>query len=175
MRTLSFILIALFLGACTTSEKAKVCQEADWYELGRRDGAMGKPMRFEENQLPLLCQNSDQEKQQILFDIGRKAGLVEFCKPQNAYELGKEGKVYTDICPQETQTLFVEFYAKGNQVRELQEANLEIDSKIDVLFQQIRSLATDKKAEVELQISTLKNRKTQNNEEVENIEGALNL
>lgn len=134
MRGMSILLFTLFLSACSTTSNLQVCQEADWYELGRREGVLGKPMIAENTHLPLLCQNSDPEKQRILYDIGRKAGLVDYCKPINAFELGKDAREISNVCPPESQTLFVEFYNKGLQVRNLQDTNQSLDEKINLLL-----------------------------------------
>ncbi|MCB0356193.1 MAG: DUF2799 domain-containing protein, partial [Bdellovibrionales bacterium] len=110
-----------------------------------------------------------------LFDIGRKAGLIDYCKPENAYELGKDGKSYTNVCPPETQTKFLEFFRKGHHVRELQEANQDIDKKVSILQEKIRELTPDNQKNLNTQISTLQNRKARNLRQVENIEKTIDL
>jgi len=174
MRALSFLLITLFLIACTSHNHSD-CQEADWFELGRRDGATGKLPRFQNGDIPLLCTNSNKEEQKKLFHIGRNVGLVQFCRPENAFELGKEAKEYDNVCPEDSQMAFLDYYRRGLRVREIQIVNQDIDSKLTSLAQRVKALSSKDKNEMESQILKLKDLKSQNEKLVENIQDSLNL
>ena len=77
---LYIVFIFALLTACTSSQKTEVCQEADWYELGRRGGAMGEEVKFKESNLPILCKSSDPQKYHNMYLNGRNEGLIEFCR-----------------------------------------------------------------------------------------------
>ncbi|MCB9026039.1 MAG: DUF2799 domain-containing protein [Bdellovibrionaceae bacterium] len=168
-----FILIFLCIGC--SSQKTHDCQEADWFELGRRDGAMGKSQRFVNSELPLLCPSSNKEEEKKLFNIGRKVGLLQYCRPENAFELGKDGKEYENVCPEESHSSFLDFFRQGLQVRELQIVNQDIDNKLSILDQQLKATSPSGKSEMESQILKLKNLKSQNNRQVDNIQDKLKL
>lgn len=174
MRAMSFLII-IFLSLGCSTQKTNDCQEADWFELGRRDGAMGKTLRFENTNLPLLCSTSSNEEEKKLFNIGRKVGLIQYCRPENAFELGKDGKEYENVCPEETHATFISFFRQGLHVRELQIVNQDIDIKLSILDQQLNTSSVSVKNEMKSQILKLKNLKSQNNRQVENIEGKLKL
>lgn len=174
MRALSSVLFSLFILNCSTSPNMD-CQEADWFELGRREGARGQTFKLANSELPVLCPSSNKEEQKKMFVMGRNVGLVEFCQIGNAFELGKEGKNYENVCPEETHYRFLEYFRYGNRVRELQMVNKDIENKLIILSEKLKRKSTTAKMQVEFEILKLKNLKSKNQQQLETIKETLNL
>ena len=169
------VILAFLLSACSSVPSEK-CQEADWYEIGRRDGALGTPLDQKNLEIPGLCHNSNEKFNEDLYINGRNAGLVEYCQPNNGFELGREGGNYRSVCPPEVEQKFLESYRRGQKVRKLQEANQDIDRKISSLYQQLNQNASapnDTNA-IDSQLLQLRSLKARNNQQMRSLEQAVN-
>lgn len=133
---LSFVLIALFvLPGCTQSEK-RACSEVDWYQIGRRDGAVGKTEDYFQK-YNNYCREHERSQAQSLYFHGREAGLSIFCEPNNAFELGHAGVGYDHVCPLEYQDSFLVHYNRGLRFREIEKSNLSITLEVRKLNNQL--------------------------------------
>ncbi|OFZ19170.1 MAG: hypothetical protein A2Z20_02280 [Bdellovibrionales bacterium RBG_16_40_8] len=90
-------LTSLLFIACahTTSNR---CQELDWYEIGRQDGANGLES-LARRQVKTICQNSDQSLSEALYHNGFDAGVAQFCTTKKGFELGRTGAKLVEVCP----------------------------------------------------------------------------
>src|SRR3954469_4991476 len=110
---------ALVVSACASKTEKASCERRDWYELGRRDGSQGLPLdRMIEYKKE--CGEQFNSSGETVYMNGRNAGLVEFCLPENAYELGLMGMSYLFVCPSTMETDFLASFRKGQQARVLQ-------------------------------------------------------
>lgn len=86
---------------------------ADWQTLGEKDGLMGRtPDYFSQhlqgcgkitNMSPTVMTTPSAfvANNQQAWETGRQAGLKRYCTPLRAYQLGREGFSYQNVCPQE--------------------------------------------------------------------------
>jgi hypothetical protein len=171
-------LLALVLGfaltACSSVQKAPepekaTCEQADWYELGRRDGSQGTPTdRLTAHQKE--CAKLSNPDWETIYTNGRNAGLVEYCDPKNAYELGRMGVAYYYVCPSTVEPPFLAAYRKGQQAREIEIANQKLDDQIDQLGQKlVASDSANEKKDIEKQIDELKAARAKNDQELSKI------
>lgn len=175
VKALALPLLVLVLGACTSgalksSEPAKAsCEQADWYELGRRDGSQGTPTdRLTGHQKE--CAKLSNPDWETVYTNGRNAGLVEYCDPKNAYELGRMGVAYYYVCPSTVEPQFLVSYRKGQQAREIELQNQKLDDQIDQLGQKlVTSNSVGEKQEIEHQIEELKATRAKNDQELNKI------
>lgn len=98
-----FVNIAVFLpllfGCATTQKnviKSTQCKDANWQTVGYQEGLSG---HFE-SQLTkhqAICKNNPP----IVADwqTGYTQGLAKYCTPLRAYQLGREGISFNNVCP----------------------------------------------------------------------------
>lgn len=101
--TKSLLLTAMALGvatlagcATTSTLKAQDCPHANWHDIGYQDGLRGAS-----SQAILKHSNTCQSQatpDRKLWEEGRQKGLLEYCTPTNAYNLGRMGRTLTGIC-----------------------------------------------------------------------------
>ncbi len=136
---LGFVLagfVLLQLACASKSTDRATCDQSDWYELGRRDGAQGLPTDHLV-QLRKDCGKTFRNDWETVFINGRNAGLVEYCDAKNGYELGRMGGTYYYVCPSTVEPRFLSSYRKGQSARELEVQNKKIDLQIDQLAQKL--------------------------------------
>jgi len=176
--TLSQPLLALVLACgltgCVSAQKVPepekaTCEQADWYELGRRDGSQGTPTdRLTAHQKE--CAKNSNPEWETIYTNGRNAGLVEYCDPKNAYELGRMGVAYYYVCPSTVEAPFLASYKMGQQAREIEIQNQKLDDQIDQLGQKLNSSeSSNEKKEINDQIEALKKARTKNDQELSKI------
>lgn len=163
--------IAIFLSTACSSLKVEQasCEQADWYELGRRDGSQGSPSdRL--NQQRKACGKSFRADWESMYINGRNAGLVEYCEPRNAYELGRMGVAYLYVCPSTVEPQFISAYRKGQTAHDLEIESKRLDMQIDQLAQKLL-LANNKYDQKELsdEMSELKKVRAQKEKELSKI------
>lgn len=111
--------ILMITGCATTTGLSKSqCEQlaqnsTDWRTLGEQDGLMGRGADYFGQHLQACNQKLNmlanvmttstvlQSKNQQLWEQGRQAGLKKYCTPLRAYQLGREGFSYQNVCPQE--------------------------------------------------------------------------
>lgn len=133
-----FPFLMLALAGCSSTPVAVVskCQSADWYEIGRQDGAQGEPAeRLEARRQE--CRNHYTEKAEAIYLNGRERGLVEYCTPENGLALGRRGELYYYVCPYNLEAGFTTAFKRGKRILALERANMDLDRKIaDLTTQQ---------------------------------------
>lgn len=122
LSTTTLTILALAMAGCATTtptglNKAQCDQlnlnKADWQKLGEQDGLMGRtPDYFAKhlegcgkitNMSPtvMTTPSAFAANNQQAWETGRQAGLKRYCTPLRAYQLGREGFSYQNVCPQE--------------------------------------------------------------------------
>lgn len=99
---LSMVVGLSLLVGCATNPKAtlspKQCQTANWQDIGYQDGLLGvSSNHFAKHQ------NACQPVVTALdnWKTGYEQGLKKYCTPLRAYQLGREGFAFNNVCPQE--------------------------------------------------------------------------
>ncbi len=139
---LSFTIIVAFSGCATLSKNE--CLEADWFEIGRRDGAMGKPRALFQQHRDACLKHSISPNRDAYYE-GRDEGLKFYCTKDNGFKQGRLGRRYQYVCPEELEAEFLAGYVEGKEVREyeskiaslkrrLQEIESEIEKKEGKLY-----------------------------------------
>ena len=121
-----FYLIVIYLSlltGCSLQGKPKTaCVQRDWYEIGRQDGRIGESIYKLENWSTLCPKTMKKE----VYKLGYRKGLKNYCSPGNAYELGKSGVAYKNVCQDsQTRRLFLRSYNDGeNSLIDKEKADL---------------------------------------------------
>jgi hypothetical protein len=108
------IAIAGLLSGCATLSKNE-CLEANWFEVGYRDGNMGKPRAVFQEHVDSCAKHRVKPNRDAYYK-GRHEGLKLYCTKQNGYKLGKLGAKYQYACPPELEPKFLDGYVKGKRV-----------------------------------------------------------
>ncbi|MFO1303409.1 MAG: DUF2799 domain-containing protein [Burkholderiales bacterium] len=86
----------LALAGCATIPEQE-CPKVDWSELGQKDGRAGyPPERIAEHRE--ACKGAQVEPDELKYLQGRRAGIVEYCQPPNAFRDGLAGNEYRGVC-----------------------------------------------------------------------------
>lgn len=121
LRKFGILLILLAVSACGESEEerqrredraAAACRATDWWALGMEDGVKGLPSdQF--GQYRRECAPYGVTADIMAYLDGRDEGLREYCKPQNGFRAGSEGRRYNNVCPQGLEAAFSQAHADG--------------------------------------------------------------
>lgn len=165
-----FVFVASFsLVACVSNSERVTCDQRDWYELGWRDGSQGATLdRLAFHQKD--CRSAIKSKWETLYINGRNAGLVEFCAPENAFELGRMGLPYLFVCPPTVEANFLSAYRRGEVARRLELEGKELNAKIDTLSQQMKLAADEiERRRINSELDSLRKRRAQNDRDLASV------
>lgn len=99
MKYLLLLFAPLILAACATLSEDQ-CRAGDWRSIGQNDGAQGRKPDFI-LQHAKACNKVGIAPVRAEWEKGRQEGLKLYCRPRNAYEVGKRGKHLSPVCPLE--------------------------------------------------------------------------
>lgn len=134
---------AALLGGCATMSKGE-CLTANWYQIGRNDGARG----FERARLYQhreACIEYGVTPQSTQYYKGRQAGLQSYCTPQNGFEEGRAGRPYRKVCPAKLEPAFLHKYRQGEAIHDVLTEIDNVQSRVDRLGRQLTDDDTDAK------------------------------
>jgi hypothetical protein len=136
-RRLTGVLAALgllcFQGCATLSEEE--CLSADWHSIGYEDGARGYSTQRIGRHREACAAHGIAPNFQAYMD-GHRAGLRQYCIPATGFALGRSGKRYSGICPEELEPAFLTAFEDGRIVHRLQQ-------EIEQLRRDIRQARSD--------------------------------
>lgn len=149
--TVRGIIIATFFliscSGCATLSKES-CQKGDWYGIGYKDGADGRPhSRLVDHEKACLEYNVSPNK--LVYRQGWDDGVKIFCTEQKGYEEGEDLDEYEGVCPAELEQGFLKGYLLGldsaeNDLRqEISTKNREV-IKASVSLQELEGKAHKK-------------------------------
>jgi len=134
-----FIIILSSISGCATLSRED-CLQGSWFELGLNDGRMGRTFkRLGQHQKACLEYGIYLDKEQ--YNTGRKEGLQDYCRLDNAIDLGLQGRRYQSVCPSNIHTTFLRYNQAAYDVYQCQE---DLESLDDDLFDKENSLLNSK-------------------------------
>ena len=128
-RVLAALAVLGSLGGCASLSKSE-CLNANWEDIGIRDGANGQPEEY------LIRHSTACAKVNVVPDRGaylhgREQGLERFCVPHRAYQLGEYGNGFdVGICRNFDQERLQVAYEKGRDVNQRSNELSNIDNEI---------------------------------------------
>ena len=127
---LSVVFVVFFSGCATLSKNE--CLEADWHELGYRDGSTGKPRSvFQKHSEACIKHNVRADRE--AYYRGRHEGLSVYCTPDSGFSQGRHGRKYNYVCPPDLEPDFLAGYRRGREI-------YKYESKIFSLQRRLRSI-----------------------------------
>ncbi len=132
MKTYTKLLsLVIFLISCQTMDITEVsyqCDEMDWFEIGRADAAQGQKNDYYQSKSEQCSDFKTAHRAQYLN--GWNTGLDSFCTSQQGFVFGRQGRGYNEICPSNSESLFLNGYDKGLQVFNYEKNNKKITNEI---------------------------------------------
>ena len=111
LKNIFAVAIVAVLTGCATLSKNE-CLEADWFEIGRRDGMLGKQRSVFQNHYEACLKHQIRADRQA-YHNGRTNGLKFFCTEENGFNLGRRGRSYRHVCPPGLESEFLAGFSKG--------------------------------------------------------------
>ena len=111
MRRMPLTILLAALGGCAGMD-ADECRIADWRAIGYEDGVEGRSAAYFGTRRKACAEHGVRAD----FDAwlaGRAEGLAHFCRPQNGYQLGVQGRPDPGVCPVMLEAAFVTAHAAG--------------------------------------------------------------
>ena len=128
-RVLAALAVLGSLGGCASLSKSE-CMNANWEDIGIRDGANGQPEEYL-IQHSTACAKVNVVPDRGAYLHGREQGLERFCVPHRAYQLGEYGNGFdVGICRNFDQDRLQVAYEKGRDVNQRSNELANIDNEI---------------------------------------------
>ena len=89
LRVFAALAVLRRLGGCASLSKSE-CMNANWEDIGIRDGANGRPEEYL-IQHSTACAKVSVAPDRGAYLHGREQGLERFCVPHRAYQIGEDG------------------------------------------------------------------------------------
>ena len=141
MRALIVVLIPLsFLalnGCATMNEQA--CLVTDWQTVGFEDGAAGRSPASIGNYRQ-ACARHGVQPDLALYRAGHADGVELYCRAGNGFEVGRRGSYYQGVCPANLEPEFLDAYADGRQLYELEAELRSVENQIAARHQRLEQL-----------------------------------
>jgi len=128
--------LAALSGCASLSESE--CRNANWEDVGIRDGAAGRPEEY------LIEHSKACGKVAVVPDRGawlhgREQGLERFCVPYRVYQIGEYGGGFdAGICRNFDQDRLISAYENGREVNRLGGELNSIDGEIAQINEQLK-------------------------------------
>ncbi len=105
------------------------CAAGDWQTIGYRDGALGyRASRLLEHQD--ACVPHGVTPDRAAYQLGWQEGIVEYCTPRNAYEIGLRGEQVEAVCPAPLRDAFVAAWDRGHRLCVARDRVVEIEQAL---------------------------------------------
>ena len=114
-------ILSLLLSGCAVMS-VEQCKNANWEDIGEKDGAIGKEPRLDKYYSS--CQKADITPNQALYEKGYKQGLSYYCRPESIFYEAMAGRGHYQVCPIEKRDVLRSYYQVAN---EYYQANSEFE------------------------------------------------
>jgi len=125
------------IGSCASLSKNQ-CLQANWYEIGNRDGSLGKPRSLFQSHYDACLEYGVHADRQAYYR-GRAEGLQSYCTYDNGLAQGKLGKSYKQVCPPGLEADFLAGFEKGKRVHAYQSKVAALENRCKSIERQIKS------------------------------------
>ena len=144
IRVLSMALALGALSGCASLSKSE-CLNANWEDIGVRDGANGQPEEYL-IQHSTACAKVNVAPDRGAWLHGRDKGLERYCLPHRIYNIGEYGGAFdAGICRNFDQERLVDAYQKGRDVNRRANALGEIDAELRDIRTKLENKELEKK------------------------------
>lgn len=114
---LLYLVMGIFTLAGCASMNEKECKTADWRLIGYEDGIVGRStIQLKEHRE--ACAEHGVSPDLDLYLTGHREGMMVYCRPVNAFSLGRGGHAYPAICPAKLEDELRPAYRDGAKVHQ---------------------------------------------------------
>ena len=132
-------MVPALYGCASLSEQD--CLASDWQAIGYEDGVRGySAARVAQHRE--ACSKHGVSLDAVAYRNGRREGLMEFCRPENAFQLGARGGAYNGVCPKEAADEFSTAYYKGRRLYDLEAGISNASTRISSKQSRLESIET---------------------------------
>ena len=134
-----FIILLMLAGmfsACASLSKNE-CLQADWYQLGYRDGSRGAPRSLFQKHYDACLEHAVYADREVYFN-GREQGLAVYCTYDSGFNQGRAGKRYQHVCPPELESGFMAGYRKGQEIYQYESQIASLENRLRSIESQIQ-------------------------------------
>ena len=144
IRLLSMALALGALSGCASLSKSE-CLNANWEDIGVRDGANGQPEEYL-IQHSTACAKVNVAPDRGAWLHGRDKGLERYCLPHRMFNIGEYGGAFdAGICRNFDQERLVDAYEKGRDVNRRANTLSEIDAELRDIRTKLENKELEKK------------------------------
>ena len=129
-------MLAAALFGCSTLSKNE-CLQVNWYELGWKDGNLGKPRSLFQEHVD-ACMKHNVRAEKADYFRGRDDGLKNFCTYDNGFSHGTYGKKYNYVCPPDLGSSFLAGFSKGKKVYRYNRKVAALEKKLKTIDDEIQ-------------------------------------
>ena len=134
--SLMLIITGLLFGCATLSKNE--CLQADWFEIGRRDGAVGKPRAIFQEHVEACMEHAVKADREAYY-AGREEGIRFYCTHDNGFNMGRRGVRYRRVCPADLEPEFLAGYNKGFELHRYEGKLAELENRLKNIESQIET------------------------------------
>jgi hypothetical protein len=138
LRCILLIFIISIISSCATLSKNE-CLEANWFEIGYRDGSMGRPRALYQEHHKACIEHRVTGDREVYYK-GREAGLLSYCTYDTGYKQGTLGRAYRYVCPQDLEPDFLAGHAKGKEIYKYKKKIASLENRRMNIERQIKNL-----------------------------------
>lgn len=142
------ITMIISISSCATLSKGE-CIEADWYEIGIRDGSNGKPRSVLDNHRE-ACKKHGVAPNREQYYSGRNIGIKSYCTPENGFLIGKKGEYYKQVCPLHLDRGFLNSYKLGKEIYDINRDIVKAESRLEKLEKELDRKETRKERRIKI-------------------------
>lgn len=125
------VLLLSTLAGCATLDEGQ-CRTVNWFDLGRRDGAMG----YDRSRLGAhqeACSEFALQTDDSAWREGYEEGLLSYCTVENGFRLGRQAAHYGRVCPLPEEADFLDAYSLGRDIHDVELEMAEVSRRAESL------------------------------------------
>jgi len=138
MKFYVILLSVLVLSSCASMSKEE-CASANWVEIGKKDGSLGRSMRAFDSYVK-SCGKADITPDKTAYMNGRDDGLEKYCTIQKGYEIGEENLDYSGVCINHNEAAVLEGRRLGLELYSFYKAYEDANAKVKKINDDISAI-----------------------------------
>lgn len=170
-------------GCAGMSEQA--CLVTDWQSVGFEDGVAGRSAATI-GSYRQSCSRHGISPDLAQYRSGHSDGVELYCRAGNGFEVGRRGSRYQGVCPSNLEPGFLDAYAEGRELYELESSLRAVENQIAARHSRLEQLtheltvasaaiisdetSTEQRAELLLSIAAMAKEQGTISEEIEALE-----
>ncbi|NJO15899.1 MAG: DUF2799 domain-containing protein [Thioploca sp.] len=99
-------------GAAKLSEAESKTDQGDWLAIGFNNGKRGDRLGHMQDYIQ-DCKQYNIQLDSENYQLGWYKGIVQYCTPENGFEVGQSGEDYDGVCPPHLASAFLDQYLAG--------------------------------------------------------------